>query len=786
MVTTVDVDKVGEESEAAARALLGSVTGAPMGDVSDNAPLRETPTDAPQQVPTAPQGRTSPVANSSAMSSTPTTRISGHTNTTTSGFGRALKHLLTPEKIRQSLAWQRGSPTTSDGRRDFKTQVVGQHDLVAFASMSSECPTIEVVHSIATFFQPGAPTHINSREFGLVGDWEGDIRPTSVKLPKLSPWTWSQPKVVADGELMREHYAAASAEEQDKLWTPSSTVSGGATTVSTPRMLLIPGNCLQFLTDKPRTPFEFYDFVCKLATNDSTVAEVEWEFVKEWAICAAQTKSDNTETSCLALDMESGATAFEGLQKFLRNRTHMTMLGHEAPSPSQQGAQPAAATSSAALDASFDRFANKLAHVTSKVNAGGTTSSSTKGVTFTNGDWATIKGLCGTKDVSQIPTWWGYIQTTKSKNDWRTYLTKKMNKFASENNLPIDRSAYLTDDVLESIAKLNFNPGVGIAVFETASSGLSPLVCRPWTAAAVEKMKQKEKAKAASATNRSFAESMELSKGDPVTPPDTYNELCKMANTWCALLFSVFGEHGSLCNKTLGLCDTLATESVALKEGSFTASLCRQITWAKIDDARQVFHQRMHEDELLLRVPNFPISHLDDIATNVRNVEEFNRATFPTKWLVSTPLPLRGGRLPAPAAEYVPVPAHLMGLPPPSFPPITPGSGRHPKIAALMDPYIEKFGPDVNMFDLLTTAGKTFKDIPKAPGLRKLCWKHAVSFCPYQQRCSHGVDAHPTQWNDQWANEVCTVLEPVITMLLTAEGSPSKKQKTGQSDGDDG
>ena len=75
-------------------------------------------------------------------------------------------------------------------------------------------------------------------------------------------------------------------------------------------------------------------------------------------------------------------------------------------------------------------------------------------------------------------------------------------------------------------------------------------------------MKQKEKAKADSATNRSFAESMELSKGDPVTPPDTYNELCKMANTWCALLFSVFGEHGSLCNKTLGLCDTLATESI--------------------------------------------------------------------------------------------------------------------------------------------------------------------------------------------------------------------------------
>ena len=116
---------------------------------------------------------------------------------------------------------------TSDGRRDFKTQVVGQQDLVAFASMSSECPTIEVVHSIATFFQPGAPANIQNREFGQVGDWEGDMRPASVKLPKLSPWMWNQFKVVADGELMIQHYAAASAEERGKLWTPSSTMSGG-------------------------------------------------------------------------------------------------------------------------------------------------------------------------------------------------------------------------------------------------------------------------------------------------------------------------------------------------------------------------------------------------------------------------------------------------------------------------------------------------------------------------------------------------------------------------------
>ena len=83
---------------------------------------------------------------------------------------------------------------------------------------------------------------------------------------------------MADGELMRQHYAAASAEEQGKLWTLSSTMSGGgATTVVTPRMLLIPMNCLQFLMEKPRTPFEFYEFVCNLATNDSTVDEVEWD-----------------------------------------------------------------------------------------------------------------------------------------------------------------------------------------------------------------------------------------------------------------------------------------------------------------------------------------------------------------------------------------------------------------------------------------------------------------------------------------------------------------------------
>ena len=160
---------------------------------------------------------------------------------------------------------------------------------------------------------------------------------------------WNQFKVVADGELMIQHYAAASAEELGKLWTSSSTMSIRATAVVTPspRMSLIPMNCLKFLTEKPRTPFEFNEFVCKLATDDSTVDEVEWDFVKEWAICAAQTKSNNTETSCLSLDMENGATVFEGLQQFLRNRIQMTMLGHKIASPLQQEAQPAAITATA-------------------------------------------------------------------------------------------------------------------------------------------------------------------------------------------------------------------------------------------------------------------------------------------------------------------------------------------------------------------------------------------------------------------------------------------------------
>jgi hypothetical protein len=40
---------------------------------------------------------------------------------------------------------------------------------------------------------------------------------------------------MADGELMRQHYAAASAEEQGKLWTLSSTMSGGGNDGSYPK-----------------------------------------------------------------------------------------------------------------------------------------------------------------------------------------------------------------------------------------------------------------------------------------------------------------------------------------------------------------------------------------------------------------------------------------------------------------------------------------------------------------------------------------------------------------------
>ena len=73
-------------------------------------------------------------------------------------------------------------------------------------------------------------------------------------------------------------------------------------------------------------------------------------------------------------------------------------------------------------------------------------------------------------------------------------------------------------------------------------------------------------------------------------PPDTYHELRHSVNTFCTLLWTLFGEECNYYEGMLEIVKTLDLQEVHVICDSFTADICRGITWAILTDGRSFFN----------------------------------------------------------------------------------------------------------------------------------------------------------------------------------------------------
>ena len=95
--------------------------------------------------------------------------------------------------------------------------------------------------------------------------------------------------------------------------------------------------------------------------------------------------------------------------------------------------------------------------------------------------------------------------------------------------------------VIEEMVKTNFNQEVLVAMYESAESGISPLMVIPRTKQEIKVNIWQEEADAKYWGKQTQSEALHMNKDDPRRPPRNWYELKKIMATFDALLWVLFG-----------------------------------------------------------------------------------------------------------------------------------------------------------------------------------------------------------------------------------------------------
>ena len=110
-----------------------------------------------------------------------------------------------------------------------------------------------------------------------------------------------------------------------------------------------------------------------------------------------------------------------------------------------------------------------------------------------------------------------------------------------KNGIEIDTAVFFVKLKIEEMVK-KINPGDPAAMYESAESGISPLMVIPRTTQEIEEDIRREEAEAESKGTRTQAESLQMKKVDPRRPPRNWYKLKEMLATFYALLWVLFGD----------------------------------------------------------------------------------------------------------------------------------------------------------------------------------------------------------------------------------------------------
>jgi hypothetical protein len=184
------------------------------------------------------------------------------------------------------------------------------------------------------------------------------------------------------------------------------------------------------------------------------------------------------------------------------------------------------------------------AAITGKQQAGGTIGSE-EAKPYTQDQVATLLGFRGAKNVKFLMKMWRLFKTTKTPNydHLRQSIKHEMLRWADKKRCWIEEGVYFDNKSLDEWIALKFNPGDSTALYSSADKGISILECRAPTSAHLEDLRRQEEIWDATKGNATYFEFTKQAKSKDVSlPVHNFGELRSSIATFCALLFTLFGE----------------------------------------------------------------------------------------------------------------------------------------------------------------------------------------------------------------------------------------------------
>ena len=286
---------------------------------------------------------------------------------------------------------------------------------------------------------------------------------------------------------------------------------------------------------------------------------------------------------------------------------------------------------------------------------------------------------------------------------------------------------------------------------------------------------------------------------DTSPPAHDFGELRSNIATFCALLFTLFGEGCNLYRSMLQILQILSHPFCMQNKQAYTPEVCRHITWAIIVDTHSFFDDIKLAENFLEHgdYMHFPASTLEGDFMPIKHGIKIQRHNFPTEW--GTPEPQYGPPIPyhpdksggggyQPLLPPVTPPPGTWSQPPPPKTPTQPYNWRPancvderpPKIAAMMEPLLTKYRGRCSVSTILTASNKWFDSLPRLDTYPAgICWLNSIAICPYGSQCAFATGhVNKGEITDVQVDETAgTMQEGVTTLVNRCPSSPNGKRK---------
>lgn len=698
---------------------------------------------------------------------------------------------IPPEDITSTLRWQADVNGEAAAIQGFRTEILSQQGLVVFAFIQTEDHYLSLLHSPALYAARGATGALKGKDIGFVGDRTDFAHPIPTLLKTVRPWKWNEVDITED-QLGLETFFSDKLNLDKWYITPPGVATSRH---KVPRLLLLPPNLTPFCCKAPRTPYELLQHTTTLLEGEADPkTHSQYKLLALWCMAACHGTTP-TGNSIMAYAVDAAHSQERVYHQWLRQRLEATL----GPVPTTALVNPPSAQPSlpqqqdlshlAAVAAEFGKglvdairpvMGNQLAPA-----VGGT--GPTDGKTYDAYNFAVLQGFSHCPTPAGLQPIWGLFTQTKSIETHRLHIKEHMKNWARTQGVTINKGIFFSKQTIEDIMHLRFNPSGGVAYFSTAEKGISILLCHPKAGDDRDHARADEMAQDISSSNRTLAEALILGKKDPRPPPDSYNDLKAALGTFCALLWTLFGEHGQYFAKCMELYTCMDSDNVSENGHLFKPLLCRQVLWAILDDGREYFSQTLLPNAFLTP-PNghvkYPRSSLEELIQPVKNQSQVFKGNFPHQWLNRNEQTARGARTGGGGSATT---SFQSSIPPAitasssasqrsttsSITAATANTARraacratdiHPRLLTTLSEYITRIG-SLQMTRVMSLAGVRWENMPTIPaymanGTNKLCYNYVLGKCN-PRYCTHRQGhAAQTEITDEFAEKICTLLQP--------------------------